>query len=649
MPYMDNTLISYHYQHSQTNATTGYFTCVPEFELTLQQLATALELSPFDTFLRRYALNRFSELSPAQLTDIVSPFLPSPALAAFLLELQVLKSQALTPPKAPALTAPTSAESSGDAPNSLLPGAALLQASASFSPLLLLPRAAEGERAQLEARWAQIFSNNLSGHEKIPDAAQLPSTLEYIYPTSLREQVLQSAAEQGGGKSLAELVALQGSQDTLPEADAPQMPADEVAALALERLQKAGAAPGQEQRHEASLSPVGLLLPWEINLEVQNWRNNYTLRGTATSYGRGLSLPAARASCRMEAVERFSSYVSVSRGGAGGNCTQPVGEVVGRASAMPLYYGRRSQLLEKGLEPIDPTAYYHELSYADEPLHWVKGVRVERSLVAGAGVTSSCASLYASSGVAAADTLNLSQSVTRLQEVFVPLQMVSLFCNLDEVDLCSAPTSTGIATGSSLEMARLAALTEVLERDAEACTVYHKSRCFTLDVSSVADAGLAALLQSYASLGINVQFMELNAAFGLPCYQSFVIGARGQIYRGHGAGLNAKAALLSAITETPFAYPHGGGSGFGLRRLPARSFGELPNYSLGSKTADLALLELMLCRSGAAPVYVELTHAVLEFPVVRALVPRTMPMAEFDEFTRLPAGIFEDYLRVIKG
>ncbi|MDL2314357.1 YcaO-like family protein, partial [Desulfovibrio sp. OttesenSCG-928-C14] len=373
----------------------------------------------------------------------------------------------------------------------------------------------------------------------------------------------------------------------------------------LERLQSCGVLAGPEQRHLASLSPVGLLMPWKIDVKVDSGRNKFTLQGTANTYGRGFSLARARVSCRMEMVERFSAYLSVS------------GKLVrDRATPTELLYGSLEELRRDGLTALDPNDFYLEAPYRGARLHWIRALRVRRALGGSA----------------------------REEEVYVPLQFAALFSNLDEPDLCSAPGSTGLATGLVPAQARLAGLLEILERDAEAGLLYRKNRCFALAASALGDEKLRVLLEDFHKLGLNVQFMDMSGALGVPICQCFVIGAKGSLHRGHGASLSARKAILSALTETPYPYPGGGPSGPRLRRLPEVEFDALPDFSRGGPEEDLALLEALLCANGRDPVYVDLTHAGLAFPVVRALLPGAWLCADFDSFSRVSPRLYKDYV-----
>lgn len=585
-------IIKYQYRHSRTVSTTGYFSCEPEPLPGLGKLAALLLERPLDTFLRRHALERFSVM-PAG--DIAALFAEQEratglkedevkgVLASLLYELDIMNSE-LDDEREPSVAE--------------LP----LAGAAGFTPLLSLRRSLQPD-AGLHAAWAARFAENIHGHRTLPPLADigLPPLFAPVDPGARQHVALDAALAV-----LRQPTKVQ-TEDSEEAIVAQAASAAETAALALERLEQLGVLAGSEQRHEASLSPIALLLPWKIEVSTRCGRNAYTLSGQANTYGRGLSLDQARVSCRMEMVERRSAYLSVDGR-----------TVLERAQPLELEYGTLSELRRRASEAfdvLDPNIFYLEAPYRDEPLYWLPG----RKLL-GSG----------------------NDGNREYAPVWLPFQMVSLFSNLDEIDLCSAPGSTGLATGSSMEQAKLAALTEILERDAEATTLYDKARCFTLEAD--AHPQLAVLLEDYARLGINVQFMDMTGPLGMPCYQCFVVGPKGGIHRGHGAGLSGLKAIVSALTETPYPYPGGGPSGPRLRGLPARKLSELPDYSRGSAARDLELVEALLCANWLNPVYVDLTHAGLRFPVVRAFISGVSPSADFDSYSRISPRLFRNYL-----
>ncbi|MDR2694869.1 MAG: YcaO-like family protein [Deltaproteobacteria bacterium] len=551
--------IHYTYAHSATEGTTGYFSCEPAADISFERALALLESAPQDEFLHRHLLRRCTALPLADLEALAPRALRGEkALAALLLECALL---------APHL-APLAQRFAPDAATRFC----------ASSPLIHL-RWRQLEDRALHQAWNELFAANQTQLHPMPH----PEDSDLPFPYA------DADSDRAAPVTLAQLC----GQFRPPPGEA-RPPARETAALALERLEEHGLLAGQEMRHEASLSPIALLRSWKLAVSVRNGALDYSLRGTATSYGRGLSLAAARASCLMEIVERASSYLSVNGD-----------ELPQLARPARLVRERFSRLRDRA-EAIDPAALLPDVPYRDEALHWMPAA-------------------------AARDG----------RAVLVPLQAVGLFCNLDEPALFEAPGSTGLASGNTWEEAKESALTEILERDAEATTPYRRTLCFELCAQR---PDLAALLEDYAARGIRIRFQSLTSEFGMPCFACFVVGNHGEVARACGAGLDGGRAALAALTETPWPYPNGPLSGPGLRGLPQRLLEKLPVYDQGSAAANSALLEQVLLANGCEPLYVDLTRADLRFPVLRALVPGLAATAP-GAFGRVNRRLFANYLK----
>lgn len=568
----------YTYAHARTVGSTGYFSCEPATALPLNAALAALEATPLDDFLHEHLLRRLGDMDAPALAALAERCLaaaraarPLPALTALLLEC------ALVFPEAGAALAPAAAE---------LRAQAVPLATASPSPRL----AAAPDPAALE--WGRRFHANLTEHRPLPRLEE--SGLPLPHATAALAQAMARVLRAPGAGSLAaehaRLAALEWPGGGRP-------PAGETFARAMNALEGAGLVAGPEMRHEASLSPIALLRDWRISVSVRNGRHVHCLRGTATAYGRGLSLAAARASCAMEMVERASAYASISEGGAHGD-----GEILDRRVPLPLRRATATELARAGLRAVAPDALA-----AEAPLFWV----------------------------AARDA--------RGAEVLVPAQSVLLFCNLDEPRLARDPGSTGLASGNTPEEARFAALMEVIERDADATTPFCRHTCFTLRSR---DPRIQGLLDDYAARGIRVQFQDITSEFGVPVYRCFVTARDGSVATATGAGLRGADAALSALTETPWPYswatpaPHGVASGPGLAGLAPRALEDLPDWSLPTAEASLRLLERVLAAHGREIFHVELTRRDLDIPVARVLVPGLEPHADFDALTRPAPRLF---------
>ncbi len=563
----------YLYTHKETKATTGYFTCQPDPEPILKEALDALRASPLDEFMHRHILHIMLRKPVAELLKLIpEPLEDDPVLAALLLECALLN---------PILSELFKR----------LRGC--LQIKANFETLSAhtpLPYITGSQLSDLrEHREAAArFAANIHGHHPLPHPDDEDIPLLY-------------SAESGGvhifgiAEACASLAKKNAEAETNNiETAMPRPDAREVAELALQRLSEAGIIAGPEMRHEASLSPIALQRAWKIDINIKNGRLNYTLEGTANVYGRGLSLPGARASYSMEMVERASAYACVD------NLKLPM-----LAEGGELIRASHADLERDGLAAMPPDSLPLDVPYKGQTLHWVWGTE--------AGTE---------------------------RKVLVPAQFVFLFWNVDEVSLLMSPGSTGLASGSSMAGAKVSALCEIVERDAEATMPYRRSRCFTLTAE---DERIKALLDDYARLGIQVRFQNLTN-FGIPCYQSFVIGRKGTLFKATGAGLAGPSALISALTETPYPYPGGGASAAALTGLPRVNLEDLPDYSTSSPKKDLKLLEEIFLGNGIRPIYINITRKDLNLPVVRALAPGLETGAEFDSFSRIRPRLFRNYL-----
>lgn len=367
-----------------------------------------------------------------------------------------------------------------------------------------------------------------------------------------------------------------------------------VAENAEKALARAGVEISPQARHNASLAPVGLMRQWRMRLEVQNGGLGYTLSGAHTAWGRGLEFDPAWAATVMEIAERASAWTGFDGKGATGRRGGPL---------------VRARLSELDRPALNPNALALEAPYQDEPLHWI-----EARDPAGAAV-------------------------------LVPAQLAYLFVNLDEPALFSGLGSTGLGAGLDMPRARLAALLEVLERDAEAVSPFDPARLFRI---RSADPRLAGLLAGYREKGVDVVFRDLTTPLGVPCYQACVAGPEGQLVRGCSAHPDGRRALVSALLETPYPYPFGPPSRPGPANLPVRDLEDLPDLSTGDIAADLDLLERTLAANGLTPLYADLTRKDLGLPVVRAIAPGLEWANDFDPAARVSPRLFAAYLALAR-
>jgi len=458
---------------------------------------------------------------------------------------------------------------------------------AQYTPLIYVNWSLNKDRDK-NAYWLKLFSDNILRHRQTtpsqPPASPIPFDPEAI--DRWHSQVVPVTKLLGQEEIKASTIGA-----------TPNLGPEGTATMAMERVKAAGFKTGREMKNLASLSPYALQIPWYLEVTVSTEKNHWQLAGTQTSYGKGLNWDQARASCWMEVVERVSAFASFNEGGA-----------LHYKHGHPLMKGRYEDLKNQSCDLLDPNDMSLEVPYENQPLHWVSGTRVDE---------------------------------TGEHPVYVPAQLVFLFCNLDEICLTSGLPSTGLASGNTLEEAKLHGLLEVIERDAERVMPYTRERCFVLEADG---PPVQRILQHGRQTG--VQILDITSEFGLPCYKAFVQSPNGEIFKGCAAHLDGKRAMVSALTELPF-HP----SWFHPTAIPedlgTLRHENLPDYCSGHVGQDLRLVERLLLMNGYRPVYVNLTRRDLDIPVVKALIPGLELLSDFDRFSPLSLRQFAHYFQAL--
>jgi len=562
----DAPVQSYELRLMQTQAATGFFMPVPKNAPGFEETLAYLNDHPNDTFMHRYGLQLVMAMPFDQVREMTTTAGPNTVLGALLME-AILTSEALMTLRdrfTPEMWSVCRPE----------------------TPLLILRSEHLADQGR-HRQWAALLKRNLQHHKPLPP---------------LSETHLPPLYEQDQARAWFSLDNVAPSPQAM--ATPLQMPDFEtVYDTAMQGMERLGILAETEMRHESSLSPVALLRRWQMQVQVRQDRHCFHFSGLQTSYGKGLSLERARASCAMEIVERCSSFTSVADD-----------RLPDTAQDHHLRRARLSELNAKGLCALNPDALGLEVPYEDQPLYWIQGESA------------------GGSGDPAA--------------ILVPFQAVFLFSNLDEIDLFSGLGSTGLAAGGTLAQAKFHALLECIERDAEAVSLFNGKHCFRL---ASRDAAVGSLLADYRQRGIDVIFQDCRTGRGVPCYKCFVVGpGPDEIAKGTSAHFAGWQAALSALTETPYPYPHGPASRSGPVDLPMRYLEALPDYSSGNMAADLQRLETLLAANQLHPVYVDLTRRDLAIPVVRALVPGLELMADYDRYTRVSPRLYHNYLALME-
>lgn len=456
---------------------------------------------------------------------------------------------------------------------------------AAHTPLRYLRAELTPDRS-VHRQWIDRFRENIEGHRP------LPARTEIDLPDPVAPEALNRFRP-----SPATLASLREEMAADLPPERPRPPAEETAAWALERLEAAGVELGPEMRHQGSLSPIALLRTWQLDRTVRSGRHHFRLHGQQTAYGRGLDLEPARAAYRMEIAERVSAFAAVADDA-----------VLGYQTPLPLRRASHSALQAEGIAALAPNDLALEAPFPDAPLYWLPAERITADGPA---------------------------------PIQAPAQCVFLFSNLDEADLFEGLGSTGLAAGNTPEEARVAALLEAVERHCAATTPFTTDTVFH---AVARESRLYRLFAGYRQAGIEVQFQDLTPRMGIPCCKCFVTTGVGDVVSATGAHLDARRALLSALTEVPYPFPEGGPSGPGMGRNVIVRHEELPDYRTGSAEGDLRLLETLLLRNGVEPIYVDLTRSDLEIPVVRAILPGLEVAGDFGPLSRVHPRLFARYL-----
>lgn len=210
-----------------------------------------------------------------------------------------------------------------------------------------------------------------------------------------------------------------------------------------------------------------------------------------------------------------------------------------------------------------------------------------------------------------------------------------------------AAGSNGLAGGNHILEALAAALYEVVERDAIACSrIVDGGMTQRVDLDTVTDPLVGSLVERFDDAGVSAYLFDCTVDTDIPTYMSVVADRRDPamgLYRGYGAHLDPSIAMIRALTEAAQARLlliagarddyftrdqrmnrfMGDGRRAHFDNIPAIASAERhESAATSSFGADITLVLDRLRTAGLeTAIVVDLTDPDLQIPVVRVVVP----------------------------
>ena len=338
-------------------------------------------------------------------------------------------------------------------------------------------------------------------------------------------------------------------------------------------------------------------------------------RSLAVSQGKGLDLPAARASGVMESIEFYHA--------------ERIQHPLKLATYEELRYGHR--VVDVARLPQLRTSRFHRAL----PLLWIEG----RDLLGG-------------------------------EPVWLPYEMLQLNMTLPPPtgSGCFLGGSNGLASGNHLLEATSHAICEVVERDAS--TMFglldpEAQIARGVDLTTIDDAGCRDVLERYARAGVDVAVWDITSDVGIPAFVCQIVDRSVDPLRalyacgGMGCHPRRQIALLRALTEAAqervaliagtrddlfrTGYERARsldvlrGQRAAMREPAVRDFRSGPNWEAETFDADVAWeLERLRSIGIEQVVAVDLTRPDFRVPVVHVTIPGLEGASWLDEYSPGP-------------
>lgn len=210
-----------------------------------------------------------------------------------------------------------------------------------------------------------------------------------------------------------------------------------------------------------------------------------------------------------------------------------------------------------------------------------------------------------------------------------------------------AAGSNGLAGGNHILEALAAALYEVVERDAIACSRAHAGGMTQrVDLDTVTDPSVRWLIDRFDEAEVSAYLFDITVDTRVPAYMSVVADRRDPamgLYRGYGAHLDPSIAMIRALTEAAQARLlliagarddyfsrdqrmnrfMGDGRREAFDAIPAIASADRQQSGATSSFGQdvTVVLERLQAAGLDSAIVIDLTHADLQIPVVRVVVP----------------------------
>ena len=367
-------------------------------------------------------------------------------------------------------------------------------------------------------------------------------------------------------------------------------------------LTKAGAVESSIEGPRYEHGTYHYVITRNVDLKIDDL--NIFIKGQQKSSGKGISEELAWTSMAAEVVERYSALMGISDWP---ECYK---------NDLDFTYSRMEDLIQRGrtekFHVLDPNRLNLIYPYQNEKTYWIKGCNVEEN------------SIY-----------------VLAEAVFLPY--------VRDSPIFRYQTSNGLASGNTLDEAKLHAFCEIIERDSKARAI-GQGMFKILGEKGIPE--LNRILKSYQKENLVVYVRDVTMELGVPTYRVYLATKDKKNLSACGTSLNGNAALIRALAELhPYisdAREKGNlvrGIPKFLKSAPHLDLDSIPNYSTGNVAEDVRLLEDLFLKNNFSPIYVDLTVRDINFPVIRLLIPgwehETICYNNFRYFTALYHGLNE--------